>query len=43
LGYLSNKADESTLISPQWRARMADAMTRAVDQYFAPAASASLQ
>jgi N-acetylmuramoyl-L-alanine amidase len=34
LGYLSNKADESLLVSPKWQAGVAAAMTKAIDGYF---------
>lgn len=35
LGYLSSKTDEGQLNSPEWRDRVAKAMARAVDKYFA--------
>jgi N-acetylmuramoyl-L-alanine amidase len=35
LGYLSTKADEAQLTSPQWQARVARALAGAVDKYFA--------
>ena len=35
LGYLSSKHDESQLTSPEWRERVAKAMARAVEKYFA--------
>ena len=35
LGYLSNKADEALLVSPQWQARVTEAMAKAIDAYFA--------
>jgi N-acetylmuramoyl-L-alanine amidase len=41
LGYLSSKQDEKLLISPEWRKRMADAMTKAIEAYFQPAQSVS--
>ncbi len=34
LGYLSSRADEKLLLSAQWRARVAGAMTKAVDAFF---------
>ncbi len=34
LGYLSNQEDEKLLTSDAWRDKTADAMTRAVDDYF---------
>ena len=37
LGYLSNVEDEALLISPEWRGRTAEAMAKAVDDYFGPA------
>ncbi|MDE2383278.1 MAG: N-acetylmuramoyl-L-alanine amidase [Alphaproteobacteria bacterium] len=43
LGYLSNKADEAMLLSPQWRSKMAAAMTAAIDGYFSPSLSAALK
>ncbi len=36
LGYLSNEHDEKLLISDEWRARMANAMTEAVHGFFRP-------
>jgi N-acetylmuramoyl-L-alanine amidase len=39
LGYLSSKKDEALLVSPEWRARMAQALTNAVENYFAPNAN----
>lgn len=36
LGYLSNTQDEKALRAPDWQARMAAAMTKAIDGYFAP-------
>lgn len=39
LGYLSSAEDEALLTSADWRAHMADAMTKAVDDYFGPAAA----
>lgn len=35
LGYLSNKADEALLVSPKWQAQITDAMSKAIDAYFA--------
>ena len=35
LGYLSSKHDEAQLTSPEWRARVAAAMAKAVRNYFA--------
>ena len=43
LGYLSNSVDKTMLLSPKWRGDMADALTRAVEQHFAPVATASKQ
>lgn len=37
LGYLSSKQDEKLLLSPEWHARMATAMTNAIEVYFKPA------
>ena len=37
LGYLSSKQDEALLTSPDWHARVAKAMAKAIDSYFAPA------
>ncbi|MGE3872440.1 MAG: N-acetylmuramoyl-L-alanine amidase [Parvibaculaceae bacterium] len=34
LGYLSNKADEALLVSPEWQKGIAAAMTKAIDAYF---------
>ena len=34
LGYLSSKEDEALLNSPEWRTKMASAMTDAIDDYF---------
>ena len=36
LGYLSNEYDEKLLISDEWRDRMANAVTEAVDGFFRP-------
>ncbi|MHA7773042.1 N-acetylmuramoyl-L-alanine amidase [Roseibium sp. M-1] len=36
LGYLSNEHDEKLLISDEWRVRMANAMTEAVNGFFRP-------
>jgi N-acetylmuramoyl-L-alanine amidase len=36
LGYLSNEHDEKLLISEEWRVRMANAMTEAVNGFFRP-------
>jgi N-acetylmuramoyl-L-alanine amidase len=38
MGFMSNPADEAELRRPQHRARVADAMKRAVDAYFAATA-----
>jgi N-acetylmuramoyl-L-alanine amidase len=35
LGYLSNRNDETLLLSPKWRSEVATAMAAAVDRYFA--------
>ena len=43
LGYLSSKQDEALLTSPEWHARMAKGMAKAIDNFFAPAAVASAQ
>ena len=43
LGYLSNSADRGMLLSTKWREDMAAAMTRAVEQHFAPVATAAKQ
>lgn len=34
LGYLSNKADETLLASPEWQSKVSQAMTKAIDAYF---------
>ena len=39
LGYLSNPKDEVQLTSPDWQSNMAEAMAKAVDDYFAPMAA----
>ncbi len=36
LGYLSNKHDESLLISGEWRERAADALVASIDRFFQP-------
>jgi N-acetylmuramoyl-L-alanine amidase len=36
LGYLSSKQDEALLVSPEWRGKMAGALAKAIDNYFAP-------
>ncbi|WP_321503869.1 N-acetylmuramoyl-L-alanine amidase [Breoghania sp.] len=36
LGYLSNKHDESLLMSGEWRERAADALVASVDRFFQP-------
>ncbi len=41
LGYLSSKQDEKLLTSPEWRFRMAQAMTKAIETYFRPAQAVS--
>jgi N-acetylmuramoyl-L-alanine amidase len=43
LGYLSNKQDEAMLISPEWRNKMAAALTKSIDAYFMPVLSASVK
>jgi N-acetylmuramoyl-L-alanine amidase len=35
MGYLSNRADEKLLLSPNYHARIAKALIRSIDQYFA--------
>jgi len=35
LGYLSSRQDEAQLTAPKWRDKVAGAMTRAIDKYFA--------
>jgi len=35
LGYLSSRHDEAQLTSPKWRKRVAGAMVKAIDKYFA--------
>ncbi len=40
LGYLSNSEDEKALRAPDWQSRMAAAMTKAIDSYFAPLSTA---
>jgi N-acetylmuramoyl-L-alanine amidase len=42
LGYLSNQRDEALLNDPEWRKKMASAMTRSIDSYFNPVLSAAL-
>ena len=37
LGYLSSKQDEALLTSSDWHTRVAKAMAKAIDSYFAPA------
>jgi N-acetylmuramoyl-L-alanine amidase len=37
LGYLTNTEDEKQLNSPEWQAKVADAMVGSIDQYFARA------
>jgi len=34
LGYVTNKADLKSLISPEWRDRTADLIVQAVDRFF---------
>jgi N-acetylmuramoyl-L-alanine amidase len=34
LGYVSNKTDLKSLISPEWRDRTADMLVHAVDRFF---------
>jgi N-acetylmuramoyl-L-alanine amidase len=36
LGYVSNREDIKSLVSPEWRERTADAIALAIDHYFAP-------
>jgi N-acetylmuramoyl-L-alanine amidase len=36
LGFITNAADEKLLVAPDWQAVTADAMVRAVSDYFAP-------
>jgi N-acetylmuramoyl-L-alanine amidase len=36
LGYMSNRSDLAHLESPQWRAKTADELAQAVDDFFAP-------
>ncbi len=43
LGYLSNQKDVAMLVSPEWRHKMALAMTKSIDAYFNPVLSASLK
>jgi N-acetylmuramoyl-L-alanine amidase len=35
LGYLSNRSDETLLLSPKWRREVAAAMAGAIERYFA--------
>jgi N-acetylmuramoyl-L-alanine amidase len=35
LGYLSNRSDETLLLSPKWRSAVAGAMASAIERYFA--------
>jgi N-acetylmuramoyl-L-alanine amidase len=35
LGYLSNRSDETLLLSPKWRSEVATAMAAAIDRHFA--------
>ncbi|MFZ5673847.1 MAG: N-acetylmuramoyl-L-alanine amidase [Pseudomonadota bacterium] len=35
LGYLSNKSDEALLVSPKWQGQITEAMSKAIDAYFA--------
>ena len=39
LGYLSSKQDEALLISPEWHARVAKGMAKAIDNFFAASAA----
>jgi N-acetylmuramoyl-L-alanine amidase len=34
LGYLSNKSDESLIVSPSWQSKTAAALVKAIDAYF---------
>ena len=43
LGYLSNDADVSLLNSSTWRVEMSEALTKAVDSYFAPITASAAQ
>ena len=43
LGYLSNPDDEKSLMSQDWRDRMAEQVTGAVDAFFAPRAERQVQ
>jgi N-acetylmuramoyl-L-alanine amidase len=43
LGYLSNRADETLLMSPKWQAQVTQAMAMAIDAYFATEIAARQQ
>jgi N-acetylmuramoyl-L-alanine amidase len=43
LGYLSNKADETLLMSPKWQGQVTQAMAKAIDAYFATEIAARQQ
>ncbi len=43
LGYLSNTQDQAMLVSPEWRHKMALAMTKSIDAYFNPVLASSLK
>jgi N-acetylmuramoyl-L-alanine amidase len=43
LGFLSNKDDESELVSPKWRDTTADSIVTAVDRFFASHAADAAQ
>src|SRR5262249_54641226 len=36
LGYVTNKSDLRSLISPEWRDRSADAIVQAINAFFSP-------
>ncbi len=43
LGYLSSKDDEAQLTSAKWQAKVAGAMARAIEKYFAQQMAATSQ